>query len=201
MTNISVVIFVENNVRKKNNGQVRLDRQLYIWNDLCNGSAMDKAEQDCSVERTYLQLRFHKEMYTKRLLNFNVLYSMSKLILMKDEIHHLLQGWLACLSLILWNGCSHSEIIFQDQYSLLPQYEILEKLVTFVISNIWSNFNFRCSQVFDSTLYKGLSLSKGVKFFVTINRHVFFVDVFSMKVTTNKNKKYKNTVLLVAPLQ
>ena len=28
----------------------------------------------------------------------------------------------------MWNGCSHSDISFQDQYSLLLQYGILEKL-------------------------------------------------------------------------
>ena len=36
---------------------------------------------NCSVERTTLQLMSHKERYTERLLNFNVLYLSEKLIL------------------------------------------------------------------------------------------------------------------------
>ena len=34
---------------------------------------------------------------------------------------------------VLWNGCSHSEISFRDQYSLLLQYGILEKLLTYIL--------------------------------------------------------------------
>ena len=44
--------------------------------------------------------------------------------------------------LILWNGCYNSEISSQDHYLLLLQFQILEKLVTFIGNQI-GHYKFR----------------------------------------------------------